>query len=149
MCYLICIVCCTFLNRLFRGKMYSDYALMHLPCLVQFKFYDQAILGQAMTCSQCVSQAGCNQLVQVAYHLSGDQAIIHLFVYTNNRFYSNLNLTLPVRRYLVPTSFYREGGGVQPTPIDLEKGRLSTTFNFGSPLGLSIRGKKKLVEVMI
>ena len=97
-----------------------------------------------MTCSQCVSQAACNQLVQVAYHLSGDQAIIHLFVYTNNRFYSNLNLTLPVRRYLVPTSSVGRGdGGVQPTPIDLEKGRLSTTFNFGSPLGLSIRGKKK------
>ena len=100
--------------------------------------------------STCVSQVACNQLVQVAYHLSGDQAIIHLFVYTNNRFYSNLNLTLPVRRYLVPTSSIGRGG-VQPTPIDLEKGRLSTTFNFGSPLGLSIRGKKKkqLVEVMI
>ena len=112
MCYLICIVCCTFLNRLFRKKTYSDYALMHLPCLVQFKFYDQAIPGQAMTCSQCVSQAACNQLVQVAYHLSGDQAIIHLFVYTNNRFYSNLNLTLPVRRYLVPgTSSIGRGDG--------------------------------------
>ena len=115
-CYLICIACCTFLNRLFRAKTYSDYALMHLPCLVQFKFYDQAILGQAMTCSQCVSQATCNQLVQVAYHLSGEQAIIHLFVYTNNRFYSNLNLTLPVQRYLVPTSSRGGGGGGSADP---------------------------------
>ena len=57
-------------------------------------------------------------------------------------------LTLPVQRYLVPTpSMKNGGGGVKPTPM-ISKMVDSTTFNFGRPLGLSMRGKK-LVKLMI
>ena len=65
-------------------------------------------------------------------------------------------LTLPVRRYLVPTPStkggwggvgWARGGGVEPIPMILEMVD-STTFNFGRPIGLSMRGKK-LVQLMI
>ena len=57
-------------------------------------------------------------------------------------------LTLLVRRYLVPTpSTKGGGGGCEPIPHDLETVD-STTFNFGRPSGLPMRGKE-LVELMI
>ena len=65
---------------------------------------------------------------------------------------SGIILTLPVRRYLVPTPFYEGGGGggggVEPTLPMIPKTVDSTNFNFGRPLGLSMRGKKT-VELMM
>ena len=59
-------------------------------------------------------------------------------------------LTLPVRRYLVPTPSCGGGGGGGgwPDPSMILKPLDPTNFNFDKPLGLSIRGKK-LVELMI
>ena len=61
-------------------------------------------------------------------------------------------LTLHVRRSLVPTPFTKGGGGKgatpTPTPTMISKTADSTNFNFGRPLGLSMRGKKP-VELMI
>ena len=58
-------------------------------------------------------------------------------------------LTLPVRRYLVLTpSTKGGGGGSRPPPPMISKTVDSTNFNFGRPLGLSMRGKKP-VELMI
>ena len=50
--------------------------------------------------------------------------------------YEPFSLTLPVQRYLVPT------------PSMISKKVDLTNFNFGRPLGLSMRGKT-LVELMI
>ena len=52
-------------------------------------------------------------------------------------------LTLPVRRYLVPTPSTKGGGGrgLSRPPMILKMVD-STTFTFGRPLGLSMRGKK-------
>ena len=41
-----------------------------------------------------------------------------------------------------------EGEGGQPTLYDLKKNVDSTNFNFGTPLGPPMRGKK-LIELMI
>ena len=63
-------------------------------------------------------------------------------------------LTLPVRRYLVPTPSTKGGGGgggeeeVEPTPTMISETADSTNFNFGRQSGLSMKGKKP-VELMI
>ena len=62
-------------------------------------------------------------------------------------YHSGIILTLPVRRYFGTKG---EGGGgwlSRPSPM-IPKTVDSTNFNFGRPLGLSMRGKKP-VELMI
>ena len=57
-------------------------------------------------------------------------------------------LTLPVRKYLVPTpSTKGGGGGVESTPYDLENGRFYKLQLWQAIIGLSMKGKK-LVELM-
>ena len=44
-----------------------------------------------------------------------------------------------------------EGGGAgvfEPTPPIISKTVGSTKFNFGRPLGLSLKGRKKMLELM-
>ena len=60
---------------------------------------------------------------------------------------SSITLNLPVRRYLVPTPSTKAGEELS-RPRKISKTVDSTNFNFGRPLGLSIRGKKP-VELMI
>ena len=55
---------------------------------------------------------------------------------------------VPERRYLVPTPSTRGGGG-NPNPSSMiSKTVEPTNFNFGRPLGLSMRGEKP-VKLMI
>ena len=45
-------------------------------------------------------------------------------------------------------TFYEGGGGIETSPPMISKTADSTKFNFGRPLGLSMRGKRP-VELMI
>ena len=57
---------------------------------------------------------------------------------------SDVDLTLSVRRCLVPTPSTKGGGeGLSRSPPPMISETVdSTTWNFGRPLGLSMRGKK-------
>ena len=84
-----------------------------------------------------------NQLPRASYF---NCIVLRLLVFSGQNVIFSL-LTLPVRRYLVPTPSTRGRGRLSRPPM-ISKTVDSTTFKFGMPLGLSMRGRK-LVELMI
>ena len=71
-----------------------------------------------------------------------EQAIFYMSKTLYHMFSCALDaLTLPVRRYLVPTPS-TNGGGLSRPPM-ISKTVDSTTFNIGRPLGLSMRGRNR------